>query len=59
MLELINSLDNCLADEPHLRRMFGIWIRATLMRNTNYHLRLPEVQNLQELNIMLADKLEE
>jgi hypothetical protein len=29
------------------------------MRNPKYGILLPQVQNLQELNVMLADKLEE
>ena len=36
MLELLKSLDDWLTDTPHLRRMFGPWIRATLMRNPKY-----------------------
>ncbi len=59
MLELLDCLDNWLDDTPHLRRMFGPWIRATLMRNPKYHILLPQVQNIQELKVVLADKLEE
>jgi len=59
MLDLLKSLDGWLTDAPHLRRMFGPWIRATLMRNPKYRILLPQVHDLQELNVMLADKLEE
>lgn len=59
MLELLKNLEAWLADSPDLRRMFGCWIRATLMRNSEYKVLLPQVDDLQELNVMLADKLEE
>jgi hypothetical protein len=39
--------------------MFGLWVRATLMRRSEYSILLPQVHDLQELNVMLADKLEE
>jgi flagellar biosynthesis/type III secretory pathway protein FliH len=39
--------------------MFAIWIRATLMRKPEYGIVLPQVHDLQELNVMLAEKLEE
>ncbi|MDX8379475.1 MAG: hypothetical protein R8K48_05430, partial [Gallionella sp.] len=35
------------------------WIRATLMRKPAYRLLLPEVDDLQELRIMLAERMEE
>jgi hypothetical protein len=33
---LISFLIDWLADRPDLRRMFSLWIRATLMRKPNY-----------------------
>jgi len=57
--ELIGLLGEWLTDRPDLRRMFAIWIRATLMRKPKYRMVLPEINDLQELNVMLADKLEE
>ncbi|MDP2751095.1 MAG: Rpn family recombination-promoting nuclease/putative transposase [Rhodocyclaceae bacterium] len=55
---LITSLHEWLADRPDLRRMFAVWIRATLMRKTDYHAAIPEVNDLQELNIMLYERIE-
>jgi hypothetical protein len=35
--------------------MFALWIRATLMRKQNYSI----LDDLQEIKVMLADRLEE
>ncbi len=59
MHELLTSLADWLSDRPDLRRMFGLWVRATLIRKPEYAILLPQVHDLQELNVMLADKLEE
>jgi flagellar biosynthesis/type III secretory pathway protein FliH len=56
---LIGLLIDWLADRPDLRRMFSLWIRATLMRKQNYGILLPQVDDLQEIKVMLADKLEQ
>ena len=39
--------------------MFSLWIRATLMRKQNYGILLPQVDDLQEIKVMLADRLEQ
>jgi flagellar biosynthesis/type III secretory pathway protein FliH len=39
--------------------MFALWIRATLMRKTEYRIVLPQIDDLQELNVMLAERLEQ
>jgi flagellar biosynthesis/type III secretory pathway protein FliH len=39
--------------------MFALWIRATLMRKQNYSILLPQIDDLQEIKVMLADRLEE
>ncbi len=57
--ELIARLGEWLGDRPDLRRMFAIWIRATLMRKPEYRIVLPEIDDLQEVKVMLADRLEE
>jgi len=57
--ELISLLGVWLSDRPDLRRMFAIWIRATLMRKPEYRIVLPQIDDLQELKVMLADRLEE
>ncbi|MBK7952507.1 MAG: hypothetical protein IPK02_00170 [Candidatus Accumulibacter sp.] len=56
---LLGLLEEWLADRPDLRRMFALWIRATLMRKAEYRIVLPLVDDLQELNVMLAERLEE
>ena len=55
--ELIALLDVWLVDRPDLRRMFALWIRATLMRKPEYSILLPLVEDLQELRIMLSEKM--
>jgi len=57
--ELIGLLIDWLGDRPDLKRMFALWIRATLKRKTKYRIVLPEIDDLQELNIMLAERLEQ
>ena len=57
--ELTNLLADWLSDRPDLRRMFALWIRATLMRKQEYGIVMPQVDDLQELRVMLADKVEE
>jgi hypothetical protein len=39
--------------------MFALWIRATLMRNNKYSIVLPQVDDLQEIKVMLSDRLEQ
>jgi len=56
---LLSLLQEWLTDRPDLRRMFALWIRATLMRRAQYSIVLPQIDDLQELNIMLAERLEE
>jgi hypothetical protein len=55
---LLSLLSEWLVDRPDLRRMFATWIRATLMRKAEYRIVLPEIDDLQELNVMLAERLE-
>lgn len=57
--ELIGLLEVWLTDMPELKRMFAVWIRATLMRRSNYTIVLPEVQNLKELKMALAERMVE
>ena len=42
-----------------IRRIIAIWLRALLRRNKKYPIELPELEDLQELNIMLSQRLEE
>ncbi len=59
MQDLISLLIDWLDDRPDLRRMFSLWIRATLMRKKNYAILLPQVDDLQEIKVMLSDRLEQ
>ena len=45
-------------DRHDLRKVFAHWIRATLMRKPEYGIVMPQVSELQEISVMLADKLE-
>ena len=44
---------------PDLGKMMARWIRATLMHKSEYRILLPQVDDLQEINVMLANRLEE
>ena len=56
--DLVKLLIDWLADRPDLRTMFAHWLRATLMRKPEYGIVMPQVDDLQEIRVMLADKLE-
>ena len=45
-------------DRHDLRKVFAHWLRATLMRKPEYGIVMPQVDELQEIRVMLADKLE-
>jgi len=57
--QLLTLLSEWLIDRPDLGKMFAVWIRATLMRKEEYRIVLPQLDDLQELNIMLAERMEE
>jgi predicted transposase YdaD len=59
LVELIDQLNDWLADKPELRRIFAIWIRAVLLRKTKSTLALPKVDDLKELKMTLAERFEE
>ena len=40
-------------------RIVAIWIRAALIRNRKYPILLPELDDLQELRIMLSQRIEQ
>ena len=56
--DLVKLLIDWLDDRPDLRKMFAHWLRATLMRRPEYGIVMPQVDELQEIRVMLADKLE-
>ena len=39
--------------------LVAIWIRAALIRNRKYPILLPELDDLQELSIMLSQRIEQ
>ncbi|SER34230.1 Rpn family recombination-promoting nuclease/putative transposase [Giesbergeria anulus] len=59
VLELIDHLNDWLADNPELMRIFAIWIRAVLLRQSKNELVLPKIQDLKELKMTLAARFEE
>ena len=59
VLELIDLLSGWLADNPELMRIFAIWIRAVLLRQSKHDLTLSKVQDLKELKMTLAARFEE
>ena len=59
VLALIDHLSDWLADNPELMRIFAIWIRAVLLRQSKHHLALPKVQDLKELKMTLAARFDE
>ncbi len=56
--DIVKLLIDWLDDRPDLRKMFAHWLRATLMRRPEYGIVMPQVDELQEIRVMLADKLE-
>lgn len=55
--ELVGLLREWLADQPELGKMMARWLRATLRRKTGSTIVLPELDDLQELKIMLAERM--
>ena len=58
VFDLIDHLNEWLADNPELRRIFAIWIRAVLLRQSKYTLALPKVHDLKELKMTLAERFD-
>ncbi len=59
VLEVIDLLNAWLDGNPELKRIFAIWIRAVLLRQSKNDLALPKVQDLKELKMTLATRFEE
>lgn len=59
ILELIDLLNVWLDDHSELKRIFAIWIRTALLRQSKYRLALPKVQDLKELKMTLATRFDE
>lgn len=58
LLDLIDELQDWLQKKPELKRLFAIWIRAVLLRRGKHHLVLPKVNDLKELKMGLAERLD-
>ena len=56
---VIGRINDWLIDQPALQRTIALWIRASLMRKAKYRIILPEVDDLQELRIMLSERMEQ
>ena len=57
--ELVALLKDWLADQPQLGKMLARWLRATLQRKGGSAIALPEIDDLQELRVMLAERIEQ
>jgi predicted transposase YdaD len=58
LVELIDVLNEWLADHPELKRTFALWIRTMVMRHSRHRLVLPKVRDLQELKMTLTDRFD-
>ena len=58
---LVTEIEAATRSEEYadVRRIVAIWIRAALIRNRKYPILLPELDDLQELRIMLSQRIEQ
>ncbi len=59
LLRLIDLLNDWLAGQPELKRIFALWIRALLRRRSKNTLIIPEIRSLEELKMTLAEKFDQ
>ena len=59
LIQLIELLNEWLDGNPELKRIFAIWIRAVLLRQSKHALVLPKVNDLKELKMSLAERFDE
>jgi len=59
VLQLIDVVNDWLEGEPELKRILAIWIRAVFLRQSKYSLVIPKVQDLKELKMTLAERLDQ
>ncbi len=59
LIQLIGDLNDWLAGQPALKHTFAVWIRAILQRHSRRQLILPQVNDLQELKMSLAQRIEQ
>ena len=56
---VVDLLIDWLGDRPDLRRMFTLWIKGTLNKKGEYSKLLGKIDDLGDVKVMLADRLEE
>ena len=58
LFDLIDVLNDWLADNPELRRIFAVWIRAVVLRRSRHAVVLPKIDDLKELKMTLTARFE-
>ena len=58
LFDLIDVLNDWLADNPELRKVFAVWIRAVVLRRSKHAVVLPKIDDLKELKMTLAERFE-
>ena len=58
LFDLIDVLNDWLVDNPELRRIFAIWIRAVVLRRSRHAVVLPKIDDLKELKMTLTARFE-
>ncbi|MDD3355049.1 Rpn family recombination-promoting nuclease/putative transposase, partial [Zoogloea sp.] len=59
LLGLIDFVNELLDGKPELKRIFAIWIRALLLRQSGQSLALPKVRDLKELKMNLTQRFDQ
>jgi len=59
--QIITELEAATRGEDYrtARRLVTLWVRAALKRNKKYPILLPELDDLQELSVMLSQRIEQ
>lgn len=58
LIGLVDLIAKMLQDKPELRRTFAIWINSVIARRGDNALVLPQVQDLQEMKMRLAERMD-
>jgi hypothetical protein len=58
LIDLVGQLSEWLEDNLELKRIFAIWIRAVLLRQSKNSLVLPKVRDLKELKMTLSERFD-
>ena len=56
LAQVAAELNLWLGGQTELKRLFAQWIRMALARHPDYHISLPEIDDLQELHVMLSER---